>query len=375
MGEREGAVADMVDSAKPNPLFWQDKRVLLTGHTGFKGAWMALWLTQMGAKVTGIALAPTTDLNLFELARIGQAIEVSYIQDIRDADAIREIATDARPDIVMHLAAQPLVLDSYKDPLGTFATNVQGTANVLDAVREVGSARVVVAVTTDKVYRNLEESLPFRESDPLGGHDPYSASKAASEIIIASYRDSFLSEKGVRVASARAGNVIGGGDWSANRLIPDAVKAWGNGNSLEVRRPDAVRPWQHVLEPVAGYLRLAEKLWHDPQFVGAYNFGPHTHEAATVRDVLTIAREAYGRGDCVWGDGSAGVHEAGWLALETAKARQTLGVVSRWSLEAGVARTMAWYRRLSDGNAAALCYEDIEAFNQTFCPMEPRDEI
>lgn len=366
----------MVNSARPDTAFWRGKRVLLTGHTGFKGAWMALWLSRMGAEVIGIALAPDTKPNLFELASISDAISASYIQDIRDASAIRAIIEDTRPEVVMHLAAQPLVLASYEDPLGTLATNVQGTANVLDAIRYNDHARVVVAVTTDKVYRNLEESLPFRESDPLGGHDPYSASKAASEIVISSYRDSFLAERGVRVGSARAGNVIGGGDWSANRLIPDAVRAWESGTVLDVRRPDAVRPWQHVLEPVAGYLRLAEMLWDSPECVGGYNFGPHTHEAATVRDVLTIARSAYGQGECHWGDGTAGVHEAGWLALETAKARQILSVEPRWSLESGVTRTMDWYRRLGDGaGAAELCHEDIMAFEKTFAEAEASDAV
>jgi CDP-glucose 4,6-dehydratase len=253
---------------------------------------------------------------------------------------------------------------SYRDPLGTFASNVQGTANLLDALRPLRSVRAVVAITTDKVYRNLEQPFPYRETDALGGHDPYSASKAAAEMVIASYRDAFLAGQGVALASARAGNVIGGGDWSEDRLIPDAVRAWSAGQPLAVRRPAAIRPWQHVLEPLCGYLVLAERLWDAPQALpGAYNFGPETHEAASVREVITLAQKTYGQGEVEWGDGTAGPHEAGWLALEVAKAWHRLGVAPRWSLRIAVERTMDWYRRQAQGeSAAALCAEDIDAF-------------
>jgi len=263
----------------------------------------------------------------------------------------------------LHLAAQPLVRASYRDPLGTFSSNIMGTAHVLDALRGLDSVRVAVMVTTDKVYRNLEQPYPYREEDALGGHDPYSASKAASEIVIASYRDAFLKDQGVVVASARAGNVIGGGDWAEDRLIPDAVRAWQAGKPLEIRRPQATRPWQHVLEPLHGYLTLAEKLWHHPELAGAYNFGPQASEAATVREVVGLAQAAYGHGDVIWGDGSEGPHEAGWLTLETTRARTVLGVTPRWNLAETVTRTMDWYRRLSAGeDAKVLCLEDIEAF-------------
>jgi CDP-glucose 4,6-dehydratase len=222
--------------------------------------------------------------------------------------------------------------------------------------------RAVVAVTTDKVYRNLEQPYPYRESDALGGHDPYSASKAAAEIVAASYREAFLAARGTALATARAGNVIGGGDWSEDRLIPDAVRAWSTGATLQVRRPQAVRPWQHVVEPLAAYLRLAERLWHEPAIAGAWNFGPHTHEAATVGAVVELARAAYGRGAWAGGDGSEGPHEAGWLALETAQARVALGVAPRWALAEGVQRTMAWYRRFGEGaDARALCAADLDA--------------
>jgi len=349
-------------ASNPSAAFWIGKRVLLTGHSGFKGSWMTLWLNHLGARVTGISLSPVTEPSLFRLARIDE-LGQSHMQDLRDAPAVASLVRQADPEIVFHLAAQPLVRASYRDPLGTFATNVQGTANLLDALRQAEGVRVVAAITTDKVYRNLEQPLPYRESDALGGHDPYSASKAAAELVIASYRDAFLSEQGVAVASARAGNVIGGGDWSEDRLIPDAVRAWSGSQRLHVRRPDAIRPWQHVLEPLCGYLQLAERLWQQPELAGAYNFGPYTHDAATVRDVVSQAHQVFQQGDITWGDGTQGPHEAGWLALEIAKARHRLGVQPRWTLEQSVQRTMHWYRRQAEGEPAAdLCAQDIADF-------------
>lgn len=342
--------------------FWQGKRVLVTGHTGFKGGWLALWLKRLGAQVTGVALPPNTQPGLFELARMADGME-SHFCDIRDAEALRALVHAARPEIVLHLAAQPLVRASYREPLSTFASNVMGTAHLLDALRGQDGVRVALMVTTDKVYRNLEQPFPYRETDALGGHDPYSASKAACEIVIASYRDAFLKAQGVAVASARAGNVVGGGDWSEDRLIPDAVRAWQTGRVLDIRRPEAVRPWQHVLEPLHGYLALAEQLWHRPELAGAYNFGPHTHEAATVREVIESARAAYGQGQVRYGDGTAGPHEAGWLALETAKARVTLNVSPQWPLAETVRRTMAWYRAQHEGaDARRLCEAEIAEF-------------
>ncbi|MDD5471460.1 MAG: CDP-glucose 4,6-dehydratase [Sideroxydans sp.] len=345
-----------------NPTFWRGKRVLLTGHTGFKGAWMALWLHRLGAQVTGISLSPATTHNLFNLVNI-QSITDSHFCDIRDAGELAGLIKKTQPEIVFHLAAQALVHASYRDPLTTFATNVQGTANVLDALRAIDCVRAVVAITTDKVYKNLEQAYPYRETDALGGHDPYSASKAAAEIVIASYRDAYLKDRGIAVASARAGNVIGGGDWSADRLIPDAMRAWNAQQALQIRRPQAIRPWQHVLEPLAGYLQLAEQLWRQPAVAGAYNFGPQTHEAATVREVVELAQSAYGMGQVTWGDGTDGPHEAGWLALEVAKSRTVLGVKPRWALAQSVQRTVHWYRQLHSGaDALGLCQADISAY-------------
>lgn len=347
---------------RPTQSFWSGKRVFLTGHSGFKGSWLALWLHRLGAKVTGVSLPPATEPNLFSLAKV-DAVADSHFIDIRDADRLSECIRATAPEIVLHLAAQPLVRASYRQPLATLATNVMGTAHLLDALRGVDSARVAVLVTTDKVYRNQEWPYPYRENDPLGGHDPYSASKAASEIVAASYRDAFLAERGVAVATARAGNVIGGGDWSEDRLIPDAVRAWDAGKTLMIRRPQAIRPWQHVLEPLAGYLLLAEQLWQRPELSGAYNFGPETSAAATVREVIEEARASYGHGEVQWGDGNEGPHETGWLALETVKSRTTLGIVPKWPLSEAIERTMRWYARLQKGaDARSLCLSEIAEY-------------
>jgi CDP-glucose 4,6-dehydratase len=349
----------MSSSAAPSRDFWQRKRVLVTGHTGFKGSWLTLWLHRMGAEVTGISLPPVTTQNLYQLAGIEQ-LSQSHFLDIRKAAALSALIRQVRPQVVFHLAAQALVRASYREPVETFSVNVMGTAHLLDALRGLDDLRAGVMVTTDKVYRNEEWPWPYRETDALGGHDPYSASKAASEIVIASYRDAFLSAQRVRIGSARAGNVIGGGDWSEDRLIPDAVRAWQSGRILEVRQPHATRPWQHVLEPLCGYLLLAEQLWRQEAPAGAYNFGPETGAVATVREVIDLARDAYGAGEVHYGDGRDGPHEAGWLALEIAKSRRLLGVAPRWSLSEAVKRTMDWYRECHEGkDARALCAAEI----------------
>lgn len=343
--------------------FWRGKRVFLTGHTGFKGGWLALWLRRLGAEVTAVSLAPPEGRpSLFDAARIASVTD-SHILDIRDAPALSAVIRQARPEIVLHLAAQPLVRASYREPLQTFDTNVMGTAHVLDALRGLPEARVALCITTDKVYRNEEWTYPYRESDALGGHDPYSASKAAAELVAASYRDAFLRQQGVAVATARAGNVIGGGDWSEDRLLPDAVRAWQAGGTLEIRNPGSIRPWQHVLEPLAGYLRLAQALWDRPELAGPYNFGPPPHEAATVRDVVELARAAYGLGEVVYGTAGNGPHEAGLLALDTSRTRSVLGVQSRWDLERSVGETMRWYRAHHESrDARALCDAQIDAY-------------
>lgn len=351
-----------MSGARPDASFWRGKRVLLTGHTGFKGAWLALWLQRLGAQVTGLALAPATQPSLFELAGVAQTLD-HHVVDIRDAAAVARVVQAARPEIVLHLAAQALVRESYREPVATWASNVMGTVHVLDALRLHPGARVAVCVTTDKVYRNHEWHHPYRESDELGGHDPYSASKAACELAIASYRDAFLAEQGLALASARAGNVIGGGDWAADRLLPDAVRAWQRGDTVQIRRPEATRPWQHVLEPLAGYLCLAQALWRDSALAGAWNFGPHAHERATVRQVVDLARGAWGGGAVEYAQRAEGPHEAGWLALDTSKAQARLALQPRWGLEQSVLRTLRWYRAQHEGaQARDLCLRDLDAW-------------
>ena len=342
--------------------FWRNKRVLVTGHTGFKGSWLSLWLQHLGAKVYGVALQPATDPSLFRLARLEDGMQ-SRLCDIRDGQRLGALIRDCKPEIVFHLAAQPIVLKSYLEPITTFETNIMGSAHLLNGLRGLDSVRVAIMVTTDKVYRDLALPYPCREEDALGGHDPYSASKAASEIVIASYRDAFLKDQGVAIATARAGNVIGGGDWSEHRLIPDAVRAWQSNEVLAIRRPQAIRPWQHVLEPLNGYLTLAQRLWGCPELAGAYNFGPYTHEAATVCEVVELSRQAYGKGEVSYGDGSTGPLEAGWLALETAKARIALSLQPQWDLTESVRRTMSWYRAQQSGaNAKELCLTEIAEY-------------
>lgn len=350
--------------ALPDPHFWRGKRVVLTGHTGFKGSWLALWLQRLGAQVTGIALPPAIEPSLFALAGVASGMD-SHACDVRDAGATAALIQAARPDILLHLAAQALVRASYAAPLETYATNVMGTAHVLDALRGLPGVRVALVVTTDKVYRNLEWVYPYREDDALGGHDPYSASKAAAEIVTASYRDAFLSAQGVAVATARAGNVIGGGDWAPERLLPDAAAAWSAGQTLVLRNPHATRPWQHVLEPLAAYLRLAQVLWERPGSAGAYNFGPAPQEAATVGCVVEMARSAYPTAPVRYESDAKHPHEAGLLALDTARARSLLGITPCWALPEAVGRTMAWYRGYHAGaDARALCLADLDAYEQ-----------
>ena len=341
---------------------FKNKIVIITGHTGFKGSWLTLWLHRLGAQVFGIGILPDTNPSLFELAGIRELCE-SHFCDIRNKEALLKLIGKIQPELVFHLAAQPLVRHSYLEPVETYSTNVMGTVHLLEALRGVTCLKAAVMVTTDKVYSNNEWQWPYREDDTLGGHDPYSASKAASELVINSYRNSFLDQQGVAVASARAGNVIGGGDWSADRLIPDAVRSWQIGEVLEVRRPEAVRPWQHVLEPLAGYLILAEKLWVNPELAGAYNFGPSKDEVVTVKDVIELARKVYSRGTVHYKENMIGPHEAGLLVLETSKVRHILGVESSLILSQAIEITMEWYRSQTDGfDARKLCENDISFY-------------
>ena len=353
---------ELSDHAAPDATFWRGRRVLLTGHTGFKGAWLMHWLQRMGAVVTGLSLKPSTQPSLCHLLQLDQGAG-SLIGDIRDAAVVRAAVVRAQPEVVLHLAAQALVRASYRDPVATFATNVMGTAHLLEALRYESGVRVAVMITTDKVYRNREWVWPYREDDSLGGHDPYSASKAASEMAIESWRLAFLAAQGVAVASARAGNVIGGGDWAEDRLLPDAVRAWMNGRTLEIRRPQAVRPWQHVVEPLAGYLCLAQALWQAPEKAGAYNFGPPPHEAATVRQVIDMASRFMTDARVNHNEVPEGPHEAGLLTLDTSRARAVLNQRARFTVSTAVEYTMRWYRDWASGSdPRALCDRDIDAW-------------
>lgn len=343
--------------------FWHGKHVLITGHTGFKGGWLAIWLNRLGCKVVGLSLEPATQPSLFELANIS-GLCGNYFCDIRDAHKIKFVFDQAKPQIVFHLAAQALVRESYKDPLETFSTNTMGTANVLEAIRYCTFVKSVVIVTTDKVYRNLGDHAPYSEQDILGGHDPYSASKAASELIIDSYRKSYMAAQGINIASARAGNVIGGGDWAIDRLIPDAIRAWSNKRILDIRNPDFIRPWQHVLEPLRAYIILAQQLASNYDLASAYNFGPDFEEAASVRQVIELAQRTWGEHSAVhWGQNASGLHEAGILRLDTSKSQNELGIRNIWSTDLAVERTVEWYKKHINGdNVMYLCESDIKDF-------------
>jgi CDP-glucose 4,6-dehydratase len=343
-------------------IFFKGKKVLITGHSGFKGAWLCLWLQSLGATVCGVSLEPETNPNLFSLLGLESSVENNWL-DIRDAQSVRGVFERFQPEIVLHLAAQALVRPSYSAPADTFSTNIIGTLNILEAARKTASVRSIVAVTTDKVYQNHEKGLAFEESDPLGGHDPYSASKAGAEMVISSYRKSFFQASGIGLASARAGNVIGGGDWSVDRILPDAVRAWSTGQPLVVRNPRATRPWQHVLEPLAGYLRLAEYIFAQPKLAQDFNFGPDPSGVATVKEVVTLAQVGFGGGHIDWGSVADGLHEAQTLTLDNTKAKRLLGIHPVWNLETAVARTMSWYRLQNSGRSAVdLCEQDLQAY-------------
>jgi CDP-glucose 4,6-dehydratase len=336
---------------------WKGRRVFLTGHTGFKGGWLALWLTRMGATVRGYALDPCTQPNLFDAVQLGSVMD-DIRGDIRDGGKLTASMTEFKPDIVMHLAAQPLVRYSYEDPIGTYETNVIGTARVLEAVRKTPSVRAVLSVTTDKCYENKElPGYSYREGDPLGGYDPYSSSKACAELVSAAYRQSFfpvadLAKHHVALATARAGNVIGGGDWSTDRLIPDLVRGFLAGEPVRIRRPKAIRPWQHVLEPIFGYIRLAEELYaQNAQFATAYNFGPAEDDAQPVEWIAEKMTKFWGDGAKWVLDPDPGVHEAGYLQLDATKAHAELGWSPHLDLETALEWLVAWYRAWQGGAA------------------------
>ncbi len=329
--------------------FWQGRRVFLTGCTGFKGAWLALWLARMGAEVSGYSLPPPTDPNLFELARVHERIDCEF-GDVRDLDRLRAALKRVQPSLVFHLAAQPLVLASYDDPVGTFATNIMGTVHLLEAIRQAGSVQAAIVVTSDKCYENREWLWPYREGEALGGNDPYSSSKACAEIVAAAYRASFFgkSRDAVRLATARAGNVIGGGDWSPNRLLPDCVRALGRNQPVRIRNPRSIRPWQHVLDALSGYILLAERLTASSEYEGAWNFGPDAAGSDSVEAVVNYAVAQWRQGG-TWETEPAAAEEAQVLRLDSSKARTRLNWRPRLDLAATIRWTMAWYGAWADG--------------------------
>lgn len=327
--------------------FWAGRRVLLTGHTGFKGTWLAMWLRKWGANVAGIALAPSTDPSIHIATAAGEGMN-SVIADVRDPDAVRAAVAMHRPEVVFHLAAQPLVRQSYADPVGTYATNVMGTVHVLDAIRTVGNVRVVVCVTSDKCYENREWAWGYRETDALGGHDPYSSSKACWELVAAAYRESFLTAQNVALATARAGNVIGGGDWSGDRLVPDLMRAFAAHRPAVIRNPVATRPWQHVLEPLGGYLLLAQRLWEQgAPLAKGWNFGPNDGDARPVSWVAARLASTWGEGASCQMDApkdQPAPHESRYLKLDCSLAKAELSWHPTLSLAEGLDWTVEWYQ-------------------------------
>ena len=370
-GALEGV--ELMESNFIDASFWRGRRVWLTGHTGFKASWLALWLSEMGAEVTAVGLEPEGETHLFYQLRLEERLS-HHIADIRDGQAMAKIAAASQAEVVLHLAAQPLVRRSYRDPLGTWSTNVQGSLQVLEALKGLEHACAVVMITTDKVYANREWDYGYRENDRLGGHDPYSASKAAAEIAIASWRSSFCGAAAhqsphLSIATARAGNVIGGGDWAEDRIVPDAMRSLGAGEPIQVRNPGATRPWQHVLEPLGGYLLLAEKLYgshgqHGTNpYADAFNFGPQLEANRPVRDLV---EEALKHWPGQWQDLSDpdAPHEAGRLHLQIDKAHHQLGWQPRWPFATTIQRTVDWYRQLhnSPSDAESLCLADLNAY-------------
>jgi CDP-glucose 4,6-dehydratase len=352
-----------LESVVMSRSFWKSKRVFLTGHTGFKGGWLALWLADMGAEVHGYALSAPTEPNFFKVCRLEAKLKDSTVADVRDAAALTQAMQAAQPHIVLHLAAQSLVRYSYTAPVETYAVNVMGTVNLLEAIRQTPGVKAVVNVTTDKCYENREWILPYRENEAMGGYDPYSSSKGCSELVTAAYRRSFLEPAGIHVASARAGNVIGGGDWAADRLIPDFLRALDAGQMLMIRSPNATRPWQHVLEPLSGYLALAERLYTKGQhFAEAWNFGPEESDARTVQWIVEHLCSLVS-GSTWQCDDAPQPHEANYLKLDSSKAKAKLRWHPRWNLQSALHYTLAWHQAWKSGaDMAATSLAQIQEY-------------
>lgn len=347
-----------------NPAFWTGKRVLVTGHTGFKGSWLSLWLQSMGAELRGVALTPPTTPAMFDVACVAEGMD-HQIADIRDYERISSLVAEFKPEILIHMAAQPLVRLSYQQPIETYATNVMGTVHVLEAARNAGSVRAIVNVTTDKCYENKEWVWGYREDEPMGGHDPYSNSKGCAELVSSAYRKSFLKAEGVALATARAGNVIGGGDWAQDRLVPDILRALVKQQPVQIRNPDAIRPWQHVLEPLSGYLLLAECLYENGQdYSEAWNFGPRDEDARPVQWIVKQLCEYWGHGAAWATQSGEHPHEAGYLKLDISKSEARLQWLPNWSLQTALARISEWHQAwLSGANMREICLQQISQYS------------
>lgn len=345
--------------------FWKKKKILITGHTGFKGTWLSLWLHKLSAEVHGISLPPPNNKkNLFSLVNLKKKINSHFI-DIRNKNLLKKAITKIKPEIIFHLAAQPLVKESYKNPYNTIDTNINGTVNLLEICREFKIAKTIIIITTDKVYENKEQKKPYDENSHLGGFDPYSASKASVEIISSSYNNSFFREMGVSVATARAGNVIGGGDWSTDRIIPDAVSAWSKKKKLIIENPKSTRPWQHVLDSLYGYILLAQKIRKNINLSGAYNFGPKNQKQFTVLDIINISKKYFNNSKSSIKKKRIKFHQTKLLNLKISKSKNLLGFNPKWGTVKSIKNTMIWYKKFYLGkNCNELCINDINNYEK-----------
>ena len=349
--------------------FYEGKRILITGHTGFKGSWLSIWLHELGAEVIGVGLDPYSDKDNYVLSGIGSKIKSDLRTDIRDGEKVRQIFSECQPEIVFHLAAQPLVRLSYEMPVETYETNVMGTIHVMEAIRHTPSVKVGVMITTDKCYENKEQIWGYRENEPMGGYDPYSSSKGAAEIAISSWRRSFFNPQDygekhhVSIASVRAGNVVGGGDWAKDRIVPDCIRALEAEKTIEIRSPQSIRPWQHVLEPLSGYMLLAKKMWDEPtKYCEGWNFGPRTDSIATVWNVANTLIIHYGKGKLKDVSDPNALHEANLLMLDISKAKFKLGWEPRMNIDQCMGMTVDWYKRYQVDNVYNLCVEQINKY-------------
>lgn len=353
---------ELITTRFPSARFWSGKRVLVTGHSGFKGSWLVIWLHLLGAKVSGLSLAPGGGTCLHRSAKVSNLCR-EHFSDIRSAELVKDVFLTESPDIIFHLAAQPIVSEGFRNPDDTFCTNVMGSVNVLSAQRQCTQKTINIIITTDKVYLDSTARVPYREDDELGGTDPYSSSKACTELVAQTFSDSYFFDGPSSVATARAGNVVGGGDWSTDRIVPDAIRAWISGDSLAIRQPTYIRPWQHVLDALSGYMCLAECLWDNPRAAGPYNFGPVSKDQLRVAEVMDILSEELDY-DFQSKKGGGDVYkESPWLGLDISKARNILSYHPRWNAEIAIRIAARWYKKYYAGvDALELCYENIEEY-------------